>query len=269
VKSLTSKSQRKLILTHDVDWPYNGPGKSHVLARQDRFAPEIIEKVHSKGFNPYFGVPKVREVEEKFGIHSSFYFRPQYDDGSPVAEYSQTLRDLKAHGWEVGLHANNTATLEDVNKEKAAIETALGAPIVGCRIHCLRIQEHTYPNFKAAGIKYDSSVSFDKQTVDPRNTGYLERQGITVFPITYMDAYLFTYMKHTEESIVPFIVKTAKELYENGAEILTLLWHDNAVLMKGGRVYPKLVEGLASLDVTFLTGLQAFELVQQRKRDSQ
>jgi hypothetical protein len=68
---------------------------------------------------------------------------------------------------------------------------------------------------------------------------------------------------------VPFIVKTAKELYENGAEILTLLWHDNAVLMKGGRVYPKLVEGLASLDVTFLTGLQAFELVQQRKRDSQ
>jgi hypothetical protein len=140
---------------------------------------------------------------------------------------------------------------------------------VGCRIHCLKIQKKTYPNFKAAGIKYDSSVSFDKQTVDPRNTGYLEREGVTVFPITYMDAYLFTYMKHTEESIVPFIVKTAKELYTNGAEILTLLWHDNAVMMKGGRVYPKLVEELAALDITFLTGLQAFELVQQRKRDQQ
>jgi hypothetical protein len=269
VKSPTPKSQRKLILTNDVDWPYNGPGKAHVLARRDRFSPEIIKKVESEGFNPYFGVPKVREIEEQFGIRSSFYFRPLYDDGSPVAEYSVTLKDLKAHGWEVGLHANNTATQADVNKEKAAIEAALGAPIVGCRIHCLKIQEQTYPNFKAAGIKYDSSVSFDKQTVDPRNTGYLDRDGVTVFPITYMDAYLFTYMKHTEESIVPFIVKTAKELYESGAEILTLLWHDNAVMMKGGRVYPKLVEELAALDITFLTGLQAFELIQQWNRDQQ
>lgn len=269
MKSPTPKSQRKLILTHDVDWPYNGPGKAHVLARQDRFAPEIIQKVESEGFNPYFGVPKVCEAEEKLGIRSSFYFRPLYDDGSLVAEYSATLRDLKAHGWEVGLHANNTATQEEVNKEKAAIEAALGSSIVGCRIHCLKIQEKTYSNFKAAGIKYDSSVSFDKQTVDPRNTGSLDREGITVFPITYMDAYLFTYMKHTEETIVPFIVKTAKELYQNGAEILTLLWHDNAVMMKGGRVYPKLIEELAALDITFLTGLQAFELVQQRKRDPQ
>ena len=58
-------------------------------------APEIIQKVESEGFNPYFGVPKVCEVEEKFGIRSSFYFRPLYDDGSPVAEYSQTLRTLR------------------------------------------------------------------------------------------------------------------------------------------------------------------------------
>ncbi|HSV49607.1 MAG TPA: hypothetical protein VLH35_04760 [Candidatus Acidoferrales bacterium] len=264
-----SKNQRKLLLTHDVDWPFKGPGKAHVLARQDRFSPEIIQKVQTEDFNPYFGVPKVREIEEKFGIKSTFFFRPLYDDCSPIAEYSETLRDLKAHGWEVGLHANNTATQENVNKEKALIEQALGAPIVGCRIHCLKLTENTYPNFAKAGIKYDSSISFDKQTIDPRNTGHLTRNRVTVFPITYMDAYLFTYMKHTEESILPFIVKTAKELYEGGAELLTLLWHDNAVMMKGGRVYPQLIEQLADLDITFLTGSQAFEMIQQRKRETQ
>jgi peptidoglycan/xylan/chitin deacetylase (PgdA/CDA1 family) len=263
------KSKRKLVLTHDVDWPFKGPGKAHVLARQDRFSPEIIQKVQTQDFNPYFGVPKVREVEEQFGIRSTFFFRPLYDDGSPVEEYSETLRDLKAHGWEVGLHANNTATQEDVNKEKALVEQALGASIVGCRIHCLKLCENTYPNFANAGIKYDSSMSFDKQTIDPRNTGNLTRNGVTVFPITFMDAYLFTYMKHTEESIVPFIVKTAKNLYEGGAELLTLLWHDNAVMMKGGRVYPRLIEQLADLDITFLTGSQAFEIVKPQQRDSQ
>ena len=239
------------------------------MARQDRFTPAILQKVQEANFNPYFGVTKICEIEEKHGVRSTFFFRPVYDDGSPVAEYAKTLRDLRAHGWEVGLHANNTATLQDVNDEKRLVEQALGAPIVGCRVHCLKIQENTYPNLKAAGIKYDSSLSYNKHTTASKNTGYIEVCGVTVFPITYMDAYLFTYMKHTEKSIVPYIVKTAAELYEGGAELLTLLWHDNSVMMKGGRVYPKLVEKLAALDITFLTGSQAYQIVQERKREMQ
>lgn len=259
----TLKTQRKLILTHDVDWPLRGPGKAHVLARQDRFSAEIIQRVEAEDFNPYFGVPRVREIEEQFGIRSTFFFRPVYDVGSEVGEYSQTIRDLLAHGWEVGLHANNTATQQDVDREKALIEKATGAPIVGCRIHCLKLCENTYPNFAKAGIKYDSSISFDNHHIDPRNTGYLNRNGVVVFPITFMDAYLFTYMGQTEETIVPFIVKTVDQLYESGAEIQTLLWHDNAVMMRGGRVYPKLIEQLIGRDITFLTGKEAFKQVQE------
>ena len=260
----TPKSQRKLILTHDVDWPLRGPGKTHVLARQDRFSPEIIQKVQTEDFNPYFGVPRVREIEEEFGIRSTFFFRPIYDDGCEVGEYSQTIRDLLAHGWEVGLHANNTATQQDVNKEKALIEKAAGTQIVGCRIHCLKLTENTYPNFAKAGIKYDSSISFDKHHIDPRNTGHLTRDGVVVFPITFMDAYLFTYMGQTEETIVPFIVETVDQLYAAGAEILTLLWHDNAVMMRGGRVYPQLIKQLVDRgDITFLTGKEAFNQVQE------
>jgi peptidoglycan/xylan/chitin deacetylase (PgdA/CDA1 family) len=258
------KSQRKLVLTHDVDWPFKGPGKTHVLARQDRFAPEIIEKVKNEDFNPYFGVAKIREDEEKIGVRSTFFFRPIYDDGSEVDEYTQTIRDLNEHGWEVGLHANNTSTQEDVKKEKSLIEKALGKPICGCRVHYLKLYENSYFNLASAGIKYDSSLSFDKQNVDPKNTGYLSRNGITIFPITFMDAYLFTYMGLTEETVVPFIVKTTETLYASGVQLITLLWHDNSVMMKGGRAYPQLIEQLAAKGyITFLTGSEAFNQVQE------
>jgi hypothetical protein len=180
------KSQRKLVLTHDVDWPFKGPGKTHVLARQDRFTPEIIQKVKDEDFNPYFGVPTVREIEEKFGIRSTFFFRPFYDDGSEVDEYRQTMRDLILHGWEVGLHANNTSTIDSVKKEKGMIENAIGKPICGCRVHYLKLYENTYLNLAAAGIKYDSSISFDQRSIIPQNTGHLTRNDVTVFPITFI-----------------------------------------------------------------------------------
>jgi len=258
------KSQRKLVLTHDVDWPFKGPGKTHILARQDRFTPEIIQKVKNEDFNPYFGVAKVRENEEKFGVRSTFFFRPIYDDGSKVDEYTQTIRDLIAHGWEVGLHANNTSTIEDVKKEKSAIEKVSGKPISGCRVHYLKIYENTYLNLASAGIKYDSSISFDKRNIDPKNTGYLNSNHVTVFPITFMDAYLFTYMGLTEETIVPFVVKTTESLYASGVQLITLLWHDNSVMMKGGRAYSQLIEKLAAKgDITFLTGLEAFDQVRE------
>ena len=264
----TKKSKRTLILTHDIDWPIRGPGKTHVLARQERFAPDTIRKVVDEDFNPYFGIPKVMEVEEKYNLRSTFFFRPRYDDGSEVGEYKKTIQELMVHGWEVGLHANNTSTQDDVNKEKSMLEKVTGKAVSGCRVHCLKVFENTFSNFANSGIKYDSSISFDKKSIDPRNTGYLIKNGVTVFPITFMDAYLFTYMGLTEETIVPFIVATTEKLFASGTQIITLLWHDNSVNMKGGRTYPQLIEQLANRgDITFLTGIQAFEEVQKQTRE--
>ena len=61
-----------------------------------------------------------------------------------------------------------------------------------------------------------------------------------------MDAYLFTYMGLTEETIVPFMVKTIEKLFASGVQIMTLLWHDNSVMMKGGRAYGELMKQLGS-----------------------
>jgi peptidoglycan/xylan/chitin deacetylase (PgdA/CDA1 family) len=257
---------RTLILTHDVDWPLNGPGKAHVLARKERFPPEVISKVANENFNPYYGIPTIMEIEEKFGIRSTFFFRPKYDDGNEVSQYRETIRALICGGWEVGLHCNNTASLEQVAKEKASVEKAAGQVVFGSRVHYLKVMENSFENLAKAGIKYDSSLSFNKEKIDLKNTGFLEKSGLIVFPITFMDAYLFTYMGLTEESIVPFMVKTIEELFAQGAHMLTLLWHDNAVMMRGGRAYAELIKQLANApkEIKFLKGIEAYEIGKQK-----
>lgn len=259
------KPTRTLILTHDVDWPLNGPRKAHVLARRDRFAPEIIAKVTKEGFNPYYGIPKIMEIEEKFGVRSTFFFRPRYDDGNEVSQYREAMKSLIGGGWEVGLHCNNTATFEQVTEEKTLVEKSAGRAVCGSRVHYLKVLDSTFENLAKAGIKYDSSLSFNKEQIVPENTGFLEKSGLIVFPITFMDAYLFTYMGLTEETIVPFMVKTIEKLFAQGAQMLTLLWHDNAVMMRGGRAYAELIKQLANApkEIKFLKGIEAYEIVKQ------
>ena len=257
----TKSDNRTLIITHDVDWPIHGPGKVHVLARKDRFTPDIVKKIENENFNPYFGILRVMEIEEKYGVRSTFFFRPTYDDGTGVKAYSETMRTLLAGGWEIGLHSNNTTTQKEVSSEKQVVEKAAGQTIYGSRVHYLRVAENTFANLEGAGIKYDSSVCFSKEQIDARNTGFLIKDGLIVFPITFMDAYLFTYMHLTEETVVPFVTKKIEHLFDSGAKILTLLWHDNSVLMKGGRAYDQLIRDLtAKSDTTFLKGIEAYQL---------
>jgi len=263
---LLPDGMRALIVTHDVDWPRNGPGTAHILARRSRFGEDIISKVMSEGFNPYYGVPAITEFEERFGIRSTFFFRPEYDDGSQVQQYADTIKALVKDGWEVGLHANSTASVEEVVAEKEALEKIMGKPVFGSRVHYLRVSTDTFANLAGAQIKYDSSLTFEKEKIDPRNSGCLFKNGLVVFPVTFMDAYIFTYMGLTEKTVIKFVLKKMEELFASGVQIMTLLWHDNSVMMKGGRVYPDLMEKLASsLNVTFLKGIDAFELVQKQR----
>jgi peptidoglycan/xylan/chitin deacetylase (PgdA/CDA1 family) len=260
---LLPDGMRYLIMTHDVDWPLKGPGTAHVLARQTRFDAGVIRKVVNEGFNPYYGVPTLMDIEERLGVRSTFFFRPEYDDGSPVQQYEDTIKELVKSGWEVGLHANNTSSVGAVVAEKEALESVLGKPVYGSRVHYLRVSVNTFSNLAEAQIKYDSSLTYEKEKISPKNTGYQFEDGLVVFPITFMDAYLFTYMGLTEKTVTNFVLKTMDDLYASGVQMLTLLWHDNSVMMKGGRAYSGLMEKLVeNLDVTFLKGVDAFELVQ-------
>jgi hypothetical protein len=84
----------RVFLSHDVDWSRRGPALDHVLARRDRFDEEILRRALEEGFNPYFGIPDVMEVEERLGLRSTFFFRSVYDDGLEVSCYEDVIRDL-------------------------------------------------------------------------------------------------------------------------------------------------------------------------------
>jgi hypothetical protein len=72
-------------------------------------------------------------------------------------------------------------------------------------------------------------------------------------------------MHLTEETMVPFMSKTIEKLFASGVKIITLLWHDNSVFMKGGEAYADLIKQLsANSDITFLKGIEAFELVKKQ-----
>ena len=68
-----------IFLSHDVDWRRKGPSVEHILERKDRFELGLFEK--TKPENLYHNIPEYMEIEEKFDIRSTFFFRTFYENG--------------------------------------------------------------------------------------------------------------------------------------------------------------------------------------------
>jgi len=230
-----------------VDWPKPGPGKEHIIARKDRFETEVLQKVSSANFNPYYGIRRIMEIEKENGLRSTFFFRPQYDDSSSAHQYAEDIKDLELGGWEVGVHLNDSSPTESVVSQKRVIDSMLAKPCRGTRVHYLRIEASDLPELGRAGFVYDSSLTFSKNSIDERNAKVLKMGAIFELPITIMDAYLFSYMQVKEEEIVNFVVSRIKNLKRNGMEFCSILWHDNVLLMRGGRKYEQLIQEISSI----------------------
>jgi hypothetical protein len=144
------------------------------------------------------------------------------------------------------VHINNANNLSTILWEKNVIENILGAKVYGSRVHNLKIKIDDLPLLHQAGFKYDSSIIFNKYDIDVRNTGYFDVKGIVEFPITIMDAYLFTYMNVTEDKVIDCISRALN--IGAKSKFITILWHDCSIKMKGGRMYSKILELLHSRD---------------------
>ena len=66
-----------VFLSHDVDWRIQGPPTEHILQRKDRFDLKIFEK--TKPEELYRNIPEYMEIEEKYDIRSTFFFRTIYE----------------------------------------------------------------------------------------------------------------------------------------------------------------------------------------------
>jgi hypothetical protein len=233
-------------MSHDVDWRIQGPPMDHIIARKDRFDSKIIQSIHLK--NPYYNIPDYIYLEEKYNIRSTFFFRTIYENGNYM-DYENDIKTLCNGGWEVGLHCdplsvNNYAEIE---KEKNQLEKITKSSIKSNRSHYLNFSNNLPIILKKLGFLYDSSFKKSKDKIEKEDMGYNILDGIIEFPVTLMDAYIFSYMNIQEDKIVDLFGKTIDfaKRQNDKFNIVTVIWHENVLKMKGGRVYEKILEFLS------------------------
>ena len=237
-----------IFLSHDVDWRRQGPSIEHIQTRKDRFDPEIFSK--TKPEELYRNIPEYIELEEKFGIRSTFFFRTLYENGN-VNDFEDDIQTLQKGNWEIGLHTDpkSIESIEKIKQEKEKLETLTRKPIIGNRVHFLNYDSKLPSKLKELGFLYDSSLRHSKDKINENEMGYSKINELIEFPVTMMDAYLFTHMGIKEEKIIPEFEKTlevGRKLSEEN--VISVIWHDNVLKMKGGRMYEKILEFLTSQD---------------------
>ena len=251
-----------IFLSHDVDWRRQGPPVKHVLERKDRFDSEIFKK--TKPEDLYRNIPEYMELEEKFGIRSTFFFRTIYENGNLI-DYEDDIKQLQESNWEIGLHTDPVSIndLKKIQEEKEKLESITKKTILGNRVHFLNYNLELLNKLEKLGFSYDSSLRHSKDRIDEKEMGYSRINGMIEFPVTLMDAYLFTYMKIKEEMIVSEFGKTlelGRSLSENN--VISVIWHDNVLKMKGGRMYKQILEFLTSQDdVKIMRGIDLVKIL--------
>ena len=248
-----------IFLSHDVDWSYEGPSKNHILERKDRFDQKLFTN-SSINKNLYRNFSEFMEIEERFGVKSTFFFRTQYEN-SDYRDYHDDIKEISQNGWEIGLHTDpsSISKIEKIEEEKKSLERITSSKIFGNRVHYLSNDPELPKKLSELGFIYDSSNKKIKNLVSSEDMGYQKINNIIEFPVTLMDAYLFSHMNISEEKIISTIEKTLNSCrrLDSDFNIMTILWHDNVLKMKGGRMYPKILEFLASQDdVVMCNGLE-------------
>ncbi len=252
-----------IFLSHDVDWRRQGPNAEHIEARKDRFESEIFNK--TKPGELYRNIPEYMELEEKFGVRSTFFFRTLYENGN-VNDFEDDIQTLQKGNWEIGLHTDpkSVESIEKIKQEKEKLESLTQKPIIGNRVHFLNYNSELPLKLKELGFLYDTSLRHSKDKIDEKEMGHSKIDGLIEFPVTLMDAYLFTHMGIKEEGIIPEFKKTL-EIGRNFSEenVISVIWHDNVLKMKGGRKYKEILEFLASQDdVKILPGQDLVKILE-------
>ena len=237
-----------IFLSHDVDWRRQGPNIKHVQARKDRFDSKIFD--NTKPEELYRNIPEYMELEEKLGIRSTFFFRTLYENGN-VDDYEDDIQTLQKGNWEIGLHTDpkSVEDIEKIKQEQEKLESLTRKPIIGNRVHFLNYNSELPKKLNELGFLYDGSLRHSKDKIDEKEMGYSKIDGLIEFPVTLMDAYLFTHMGIKEDGIIPEFKKTI-EIGRNFSDVnvISVIWHDNVLKMKGGRMYEKILEFLTSQD---------------------
>jgi len=236
-------------LTHDVD-NIQRP-KEHILKVRDRFSPADFRKAQRGLISLYDNIDLIREREGAEGFRSSFYLMSaEY----PLEKVRAAARRLHTKGWEVGLHGDFGTHDSEVEMEKAVerLTTGVGVHPRGVREHYLRFDfGKSWSIMESAGFDYDTTVGTNDRLgfklglatpFHPPDEAWRPLH-LLELPLSLMDTTLWGYLKRTEEEGMRDVTKSMRSV-EGVEGLFTLLWHQEAVRMKGGRIYWKLLKGL-------------------------
>jgi len=247
-------------ITHDAD--RISVDKEHFNKVKDRFTEEIIKDFLSGNKDPYWNVEKMVEIEREFGFRSSFYLL--------LSEYQidkklQTLKKLMSEGWEIGLHGG-LDTHNNKNKLLRQLElfsNYFGNKPNGIRQHYLKFDpENTWNIMNDLQLKYDTTWGFNENPgfkagislpFHPPNSEW-KCFDILEIPLVLMDTSLWGYMDLDEEQGLELTRKMIDIVQKTGG-LFTILWHQEALLMKKGRIYRKILEILSSEECFVGSGL--------------
>ena len=224
----------RLRLTHDIDRPFSAFGQPAwriarslgadlARRREPRLALRRLRAVADARAgrvdrDPFATFDFLMATSERHGLHSLFYFMTGNDPADADyryclsdAHFAPILREVRARGHEIGLHASygSHGSAERTRAEAAALVEACRAagvdqPSWGVRQHYLRFANPaTWQHQEAAGLAHDSTMGFAEQVGFRSGTcrehpvfDLLERRQLALRerPLVVMDGSLFDYM---------------------------------------------------------------------------
>ena len=247
-------------LTHDVDSldTYTFNNTVYRLKQALGFSPSSVSRARAWRIalrymsqtmnfisrkNPHMDFPMLREIEEKYGYRSAFFFLPK-DRIHVDAYYSfrdsrirQLLETLHRHGCEIGIHGTvrSSSSLEALKETISMLEQYSPQPVRGIRQHRLMYDRSDTPSIQQeAGILYDTTLGFSGHE-GFRNSYCLpfrlyDHQADAIMdlweiPLTVMDVTLFHYRRHSMQDALASVEGLLEEIVKfNG--VFVLLWHN-------------------------------------------
>ncbi len=189
----------RMLVSHDVDNPFEYPFLSPPRILK-RMAGDIIKrqslvkaakslsgwiKVKASGdvtTDPCYTFETIMDISEKHGLSSAFYFITDHSAGTLDGLYTmqhpeirRLLRNIHARNHEIGLHTSYNTYCDPIQTAKefeilkqTCEQEGIQQMTWGGRQHFLRWETPTtFANWNAAGLNYDSTLSFaDKRVLE-------------------------------------------------------------------------------------------------------
>jgi peptidoglycan/xylan/chitin deacetylase (PgdA/CDA1 family) len=234
-------------LTHDVD-NVSRP-RSHILKVRERFGASDLVLALLGLRSLYDNLERVAAQEESRGFRSSFYLLSSNYD---LRRLRGRLAELQRRGWDIGLHGDfgTHDSAEAMARARRRFTDETGIEPAGLREHYLKFDYATsWEIFEDSGFAYDTSVGNTDSLgfrlgmsapFHPPDPDWKPRK-ILEIPLAIMDTTLWGYLKRTEEEGKRDIVDMLG-LAKAAGGVFTMLWHTESVRMKGGRIYPYVLD---------------------------